>query len=107
VEQAGQGPKAKKRLEGGDLRQYASQPLEGQSPIWPALPACDDTDQTFYRKISRRQSSDDSQPKQDFFNQRKHPRLVICRVMRKYLTQNPVIFEPFDTGKFIDLYKKQ
>ena len=29
------------------------------------------------------------------------------RVLRKYLNQNPVIFEPFDTGKFIDLCKKQ
>jgi hypothetical protein len=29
------------------------------------------------------------------------------RVLRKYLNQNPGIFEPFDTGKFIDLYKKQ
>jgi hypothetical protein len=29
------------------------------------------------------------------------------RVLRKYLNQNPIIFEPFDTGKFIDLCKKQ
>ena len=29
------------------------------------------------------------------------------RVLRKYLNQNSVIFEPFDTGKFIDLCKKQ
>ena len=29
------------------------------------------------------------------------------RVLRKYLNQNPVFFEPFETGKFIDLCKKQ
>ncbi len=29
------------------------------------------------------------------------------RVLSKYLNQNPVVFEPFDTEKFIDLCKKQ
>jgi len=29
------------------------------------------------------------------------------RVLRKYLNQNPVIFEPFATSKFTDLCKKQ
>jgi len=27
--------------------------------------------------------------------------------MRKYLNKNPFIFEPIDTGKFMDLRKKQ
>lgn len=29
------------------------------------------------------------------------------RVLRKFPIQNPVISEPFDTGKFLDLCKKQ
>jgi len=33
--------------------------------------------------------------------------LSTYKILRKYLNQNPVIFEPFDTGKFIDLCKKQ
>jgi hypothetical protein len=28
-------------------------------------------------------------------------------LLGKYLNQNPVLFDPFDTGKFIDLCKKQ
>ena len=31
----------------------------------------------------------------------------VHRVLRKYLNQNSVIFEPFDSGKFIDLCKKR
>lgn len=32
---------------------------------------------------------------------------LVFRVLRKYLNQNPVLFEQFDTSKFRDLCKKQ